>query len=44
MDINNEKWFKDTGNIVNEKLCSKIFENILEMVNFVQNTKSLNKK
>ena len=36
----NEKWYRDTGNEVNDKLCSKIFEKIHEMVKFMENANS----
>lgn len=36
----NEKWYRDTGSEVNDKLCSKIFEKIHEMVKFMENTNS----
>ena len=36
----NEKWYRDIGNEVNDKLCSKIFEKIHEMVKFMENTNS----
>ena len=36
----NEKWYRDTGNEVNDKLCSKIFEKIHEMVKLMENTNS----